>query len=383
MIDAEGDFESFAAVWDTAKEDSDFASFLKTRAANDETLKTATIQDLAKLYDSYFIEKAYQNTKVVDENKTAGKDAAQAYIDSQKDTLEDGSESVQKEAETVITDSTIAAKAEAIKGGKEVSEEHVKQVVETINTDTSIQTAVADSITKSANEAKDEAKLGGETLADEYLKAFKDKITSDATMKADTLKKLKEVLSSLVSDVTTGSKEIGLAIIDGIVEGVNNNAYKLTNKLKEVAKSALKSAKTELDIHSPSRVFRDEVGQNIVLGMVEGISDEEMTVEDEIQNIRDIMMQPFDKRDMSEYFDFSGIPSSIVVNPSVNKARLQSGMESSGSTAGILGSLGMLGQKAGKVGQKVQVSVYLDANNKLGDFILDTVSGQVVKGGNF
>jgi hypothetical protein len=94
-------------------------------------------------------------------------------------------------------------------------------------------------------------------------------------------------------------------------------------------------------------------------------------------------MQPFDKRDMSEYFDFSGIPSSIVVNPSVNKARLQSGMESSGSTAGILGSLGMLGQKAGRQGQKVQVSVYLDANNKLGDFILDTVSGKVVKGGNF
>jgi hypothetical protein len=383
MIDAEGDFESFAAVWDTAKEDSDFESFLKTRAANDETLKTATIQDLAKLYDSYFIEKAYQNTKVVDENKTAGTEAAQAYIDSQKDTLEDGSDSVQKEAETVITDSTTAAKAEAIKGGKEVSEEYVKQVVETINTDTTIQTAVADNITKSANEAKDEAKTGGETLADEYLKAFKDKIASDATMKADTLKKLKEVLSSLVSDVTTGSKEIGLAVIDGIIEGVNNNAYKLTNKLKEVAKSALKSAKTELDIHSPSKVFRDEVGQNIVLGMIEGISDEEMAVQDEMQNIRDVIMQPFDKRDMSEYFDFSGIPSSIVVNPSVNKARLQSGMESSGSTAGILGSLGMLGQKAGRQGQKVQVSVYLDANNKLGDFILDTVSGKVVKGGNF
>jgi phage-related protein len=71
-----------------------------------------------------------------------------------------------------------------------------------------------------------------------------------------------------------GWKNLGKAIIDGIVTGISGAASKLLNSLKNLAKSALNSAKKALGIHSPSREFRDVIGKMIPLGITEGIDDE-------------------------------------------------------------------------------------------------------------
>jgi ABC-type transporter Mla subunit MlaD len=73
--------------------------------------------------------------------------------------------------------------------------------------------------------------------------------------------------------------KLGKNIIDGIKEGVKSVATSLATSVGEAATGALNWAKSKLGIKSPSRVFRDEVGQMIGLGMAEGISDSARQVE--------------------------------------------------------------------------------------------------------
>jgi phage-related protein len=66
---------------------------------------------------------------------------------------------------------------------------------------------------------------------------------------------------------------LGKDIIIGIINGIISMAGALVDTMKNLAKSALEGAKNLLGIHSPSKVFRDDVGQMIGLGMVEGIEE--------------------------------------------------------------------------------------------------------------
>lgn len=83
-------------------------------------------------------------------------------------------------------------------------------------------------------------------------------------------------LGNLISNMFSNLKgadwgSIGRNIIDGIVRGITAAASALFNALKNLAKNALNAAKEALSIHSPSRVFADEVGQWIPAGMAVGI----------------------------------------------------------------------------------------------------------------
>lgn len=63
---------------------------------------------------------------------------------------------------------------------------------------------------------------------------------------------------------------IGSAIIDGIVDGIKKAASKLASAAKDAAKAALHGVKSFLGIHSPSTVFRDEVGKQMAAGVEVG-----------------------------------------------------------------------------------------------------------------
>lgn len=66
---------------------------------------------------------------------------------------------------------------------------------------------------------------------------------------------------------------IGSNIISGIANGLRNGVGSIINAAKEAAQSALNAAKNLLGIESPSKVFRDEVGKMMALGMAEGFED--------------------------------------------------------------------------------------------------------------
>lgn len=71
---------------------------------------------------------------------------------------------------------------------------------------------------------------------------------------------------------------IGRNIVQGLWNGISGAAGWLYSKVASFATGILDGMKSALGIHSPSRVMRDIVGKNIVLGIGKGIEQEENTL---------------------------------------------------------------------------------------------------------
>ena len=85
---------------------------------------------------------------------------------------------------------------------------------------------------------------------------------------------------------------IGSNIIDGIKNGISSAAGRIADAAKEAARKALDAAKDFLGIHSPSTVFRDQIGKYMALGMAEGFEDNIPV--DDMQNSLDGMVNSLD-----------------------------------------------------------------------------------------
>lgn len=72
-------------------------------------------------------------------------------------------------------------------------------------------------------------------------------------------------IKSAFASVNWGS--VGLNIIEGIASGIAGAVGHLISAATSAASSALDAIKSKLGIHSPSRVFRDQVGKMMALGM--------------------------------------------------------------------------------------------------------------------
>lgn len=103
------------------------------------------------------------------------------------------------------------------------------------------------------------------------------------------------VRSAIVSKITAaaasirdqGWYSIGTDICSGIANGISAGWSWLKNTVSNMASNLLSSAKSFLGIHSPSTMFRDEVGHYIALGIGEGIVDGKPEVLREVSGIAD------------------------------------------------------------------------------------------------
>lgn len=82
------------------------------------------------------------------------------------------------------------------------------------------------------------------------------------------ISKIPSIISQIKNAFTSINwGEVGSNIIKGIANGLKNAGGAIVEAAKNAAKSALNAAKDFLGIHSPSRVFRDQVGKMMALGM--------------------------------------------------------------------------------------------------------------------
>lgn len=77
---------------------------------------------------------------------------------------------------------------------------------------------------------------------------------------------------------------IGSDIVHGIWNGISGAAGWLAGKVKDFAGGILNNVKGALGIHSPSRLFRDQVGKYIAQGIGEGFTDEMGSVVNQMQD---------------------------------------------------------------------------------------------------
>ena len=76
--------------------------------------------------------------------------------------------------------------------------------------------------------------------------------------------------------------EIGKNIVQGIWDGIQNAKQWVLDKIKGFGSAILDGIKGIFGIHSPSRLFRDEVGKNLALGVGEGFADTMKDVSNEM-----------------------------------------------------------------------------------------------------
>lgn len=118
---------------------------------------------------------------------------------------------------------------------------------------------------------------------------------------AQALPQLVSYIPVIAKAIMSGLKQVdwgsvGSYIIKGIIAGLKAMGGALWDAAKATAKAALQAAKDALGIHSPSRVFRDEVGAQIPAGMAIGINKNVKQVTSAVSGIAE---------QMSSYLHFS------------------------------------------------------------------------------
>ena len=79
-------------------------------------------------------------------------------------------------------------------------------------------------------------------------------------------------------------RSIGKNAVEGLWNGIHDKIQWLKDQIKKFADGILDGIKDALGIHSPSTVFRDEVGENLALGLGEGFEHEMNSVEKRMKN---------------------------------------------------------------------------------------------------
>lgn len=123
---------------------------------------------------------------------------------------------------------------------------------------------------------EDEIAALNEQLAkvEEGKNAFGDTVaemeTDFSEKMADIEKRMKDCVDEL--DISVEAGAAGAATIEGYIEGAESMRSSLVSTYRSLARAANNAYKSTLDIHSPSRVFRDD-GRNTILGAIEGGED--------------------------------------------------------------------------------------------------------------
>ena len=106
--------------------------------------------------------------------------------------------------------------------------------------------------------------------------------------------KIPQIISSLVkgfANYYSKMGDVGLDLVKGLWNGIKDATSWVLDKIKGFGKSILDGIKSIFGIHSPSTLFRDEVGKNLALGVGEGFAD---TMKDVSNEMTEAMPTEFD-----------------------------------------------------------------------------------------
>ena len=84
------------------------------------------------------------------------------------------------------------------------------------------------------------------------------------------ISKIPQIIKSMINAFKQGLGDfinIGKNLLKGIWEGISNTKEWLVNKIKDIGKTITGAFKKIFGIHSPSKLFRDEIGKNLILGV--------------------------------------------------------------------------------------------------------------------
>ena len=104
------------------------------------------------------------------------------------------------------------------------------------------------------------------------------------------ISKIPQILKSIVNAFTQGVKDfvnIGENLLKGIWNGISNTKEWLVNKIKGIGKAITGTFKKIFGIKSPSKLFRDEIGKNLILGVGVAFEKDDDLIDKQINDFGD------------------------------------------------------------------------------------------------
>lgn len=127
----------------------------------------------------------------------------------------------------------------------------------------------------------------GDTAFDEYVKSYQEKQTAanEVAKKfyADEMQALETDTLNKISSFEGDFIDVGKLLTDGVSSGIENGKSGLISTITSVLQAAVKAAKEEMDINSPSGVF-EEIGDYMGQGLDVGWISRMKTVSKNIKN---------------------------------------------------------------------------------------------------
>lgn len=123
------------------------------------------------------------------------------------------------------------------------------------------------------------------SLTSSAWSAIRSSVSTAATNLLTTVRNIPTRIYNVFSNIGSRMKTVGRNIVTGIINGVTGSASRLTTRLRNLASNALSAAKRALGISSPSKVFRDEVGGEIVAGLIGGLAAGERAVQSSMDSL--------------------------------------------------------------------------------------------------
>lgn len=106
------------------------------------------------------------------------------------------------------------------------------------------------------------------------------------------LKNIPKIIGNMVTAFKNNGlgafKDIGKNLMNGLWNGLKSTWEGLKNKVADLAGSIVGKFKSVFGIHSPSRLFRDEIGKQLSAGIGVGFEDELSNVYDDMQKAVDL-----------------------------------------------------------------------------------------------
>lgn len=113
-------------------------------------------------------------------------------------------------------------------------------------------------------------------LINAAVKLFLGILEAIPKIQIELIKQLPSIITTIVKSLGQGVKnvaQVGTDLIKGLWNGISDMVGWIGKKIKGFGESVLGGLKNFFGIKSPSRVFRDQIGKNLALGMAEGIED--------------------------------------------------------------------------------------------------------------
>lgn len=104
------------------------------------------------------------------------------------------------------------------------------------------------------------------------------------------ISRIPQIIKSIISAFGKGIKDfanIGKNLMNGLWGGIKNTWNDLKSKVEDLGKGIVKKFKNVFGIHSPSKLFRDEIGKNLILGVGVAFEKDDNLIDKQINDFGD------------------------------------------------------------------------------------------------